>query len=112
MTKFAYVDENNKLLGWFDDTVHDSIPEPKIEVSEKQHATATENNHNYVDSDGSTRLVEEPLTSEQKIVQARVYLSSTDWYVIRQSDSGKEMPNDIKTKRAEARETISSLLES
>ena len=109
--KYAHIDENNIIKGWFDDEVHDSIPEPKIEVTEEQWQTATENNHNYVDSDGSTRLVEEPLTSEQRIIQARAYLSETDWYVIRQSDSGEEMPSDIRTKRAEARETISNLEE-
>ena len=56
-------------------------------------------------------MVEEALTSEQKIIEAKVYLSSTDWYVFREADYGKEMPNDIKTKRAEARVTISNLEE-
>tara|TARA_Y100000114_G_scaffold142787_1_gene149690 strand:+ start:1739 stop:2074 length:336 start_codon:yes stop_codon:yes gene_type:complete len=109
MAKFAHVDENNKLLGWYDDEVHNSIPEPKIKVSEEQHVKAIEKQHNYVESDGSTKLVEQALTSEQKIIEAKVYLSETDWYVIREADSGKEMPSDIKTKRAEARETISNL---
>ena len=111
MAKFAHVDENNKLLGWYDSGVHSSIPEPKIEVSEEQHLEAIENQHNYVESDGSTKLVEEALTSEQKIIEAKIYLSETDWYVIREADSGKEMPSDIKTKRAEARVTISNLEE-
>ena len=111
MAKFAHIDENNKLLGWYDDEVHNSIPEPKVEVSEKQHIEAIEKQHNYVESDGSTKLVEEPSTSQQKIIQAKVYLSETDWYVIREADSGKEMPSEIKTKRAEARETISDLEE-
>ena len=111
MAKFAHIDENNKLLGWYDDEVHNSIPEPKIEVSEEQHLEAIENQHNYVESDGSTKLVEEALTSEQKIIEAKIYLSETDWYVIREADSGKEMPSDIKTKRAEARVTISNLEE-
>lgn len=111
MAKFAHIDENNKLLGWYDDEVHNSIPEPKIKVSEEQHAEAIEKQHNYVEPDGSTKLVEEALTSEQKIIEAKVYLSETDWYVIREADSGKEMPSDIKTKREEARQTISDLEE-
>ena len=111
MAKFAHVDENNKLFGWYDSGIHSSIPEPKIEVSEEQHLEAIENQHNYVESDGSTKLVEEALTSEQKIIEAKIYLSSTDWYVIREADSGKEMPSDIKTKRAEARVTINNLEE-
>ena len=34
---------------------------------------------------------------------AQRYLKSTDWYVIREMDSGEPMPADVKQKRAEAR---------
>jgi hypothetical protein len=34
------------------------------------------------------------------------YLSSTDWYVTRASETGKAIPEDVLTKRAEAREAI------
>ena len=34
---------------------------------------------------------------------ARQYLRDTDWYAIRKADSGKDIPTDIKTKRAQAR---------
>ena len=36
-------------------------------------------------------------------------LSSTDWYVSRFTETGKAIPEDIKLKRAEAREIISNL---
>ena len=36
-------------------------------------------------------------------------LSSTDWYVSRFAETGKAIPEDIKLKRAEAREIISNL---
>ena len=34
---------------------------------------------------------------------AKQYLKDTDWYAIRKADSGKDIPTDIKTKRAQAR---------
>ena len=36
-------------------------------------------------------------------IAARQYLRDTDWYAIRKADSGKDIPTDIKTKRAQAR---------
>tara|TARA_B100000242_G_scaffold294294_1_gene276081 strand:+ start:2244 stop:2582 length:339 start_codon:yes stop_codon:yes gene_type:complete len=109
--KYAHIDENNIIKGWFDDEVHDSIPEPNIEVTEQQWQKATENNHNYCGSDGVTKNIDVGITKEQQLRVAQAYLSETDWYVIREADSGKEMPSEIKTKRAEARETISDLEE-
>jgi len=37
---------------------------------------------------------------------AITYLSSTDWYVTRQAETGKAIPEDILNKRQEAREAI------
>ena len=34
------------------------------------------------------------------------YLSSTDWYVTRASETGKAIPKDVLTKRTEARDVI------
>lgn len=45
----------------------------------------------------------EQLTDYQRL------LSSTDWYVSRFIETGKAIPEDIKLKRAEAREIISNL---
>jgi len=48
-----------------------------------------------------------PLTEEQKqnIInnEARSYLASTDWYVIRLQESGEAIPAGVSTARAEAR---------
>ena len=46
----------------------------------------------------------------EKKDEARLYLQATDWYIIRYLDVGKPIPEDVKTKRQEARDTISSLL--
>ena len=42
----------------------------------------------------------------KNIAEAQIYLRRTDWYVVREADSGKAMPSDIKTKRAKARQDI------
>ena len=40
---------------------------------------------------------------EQTKAEAQTYLNSTDWYIIRFADSGIEVPQEVKDKRAEAR---------
>jgi len=52
--KYAYINENNQILGWYDDKIHKTIPTPNIEVTDEQWKTAIDNNHNKVNSDGST----------------------------------------------------------
>lgn len=39
------------------------------------------------------------------------YLTETDWYAIRYADSGVAIPDEIKTKRAEARTRIDEIRE-
>ncbi len=68
-------------------------------------------------SEGNTpepEFTEEELqiTSINKQIQeAKTYLASTTWYVERLNDpsSGKVIPEEVLTKRAEAREVISTL---
>ena len=43
--KYAYI-ENNKILGWYDDDIHDIIPTPNIEVSDEQWKEAININAN------------------------------------------------------------------
>ncbi len=38
---------------------------------------------------------------------SQAYLASTDWYITRHAESGVEVPADVTTARAEAREAIS-----
>lgn len=42
-------------------------------------------------------------TTHQKRISARIYLKNTDWYVTRKTETGKAIPSDIATKRAQAR---------
>lgn len=48
---------------------------------------------------------------QAKIMEAKQYLASTAWYVERLNDpsSGKAIPEEVVTKRAEARALINSL---
>lgn len=38
--------------------------------------------------------------------EALTYLASTDWYVVRFSETGVVIPDDVKAKRQEARDAI------
>ena len=38
--------------------------------------------------------------------EARAYLRETDWYVIRQADTGEPVPKKVRDKRREARNAI------
>ena len=69
------------------------------------------NNHNYIANDGSSKTVTLELTAEEKVAGAHAYLNSTDWYVVRKADTGKAIPEDVTTKRIEARQTINDLEE-
>ena len=40
---------------------------------------------------------------------ARKYLAETDWYVTRKAETGKDIPDDIATKRQEARAKVKSI---
>jgi hypothetical protein len=45
----------------------------------------------------------EPATKGQLAAEARAYLASTDWYVVRRSETGEPIPQDVMDKRAAAR---------
>ena len=68
-------------------------------------------------SEGNTpepEFTEEEIAKQEldkQISEAKQYLASTDWYIIRYTDSGKEVPSDIKIKREEARISIGGINE-
>jgi hypothetical protein len=55
-------------------------------------------------------VVEEDITQELADAKAKqeanAYLLATDWYVIRQMDTGVAMPDDVSVKRQQAREVL------
>jgi hypothetical protein len=49
--------------------------------------------------------VEEIASIEQQIIEAnsRKYLQDTDWYVVRNIETGKAIPDEVTTKRVQSR---------
>lgn len=46
---------------------------------------------------------------QERIAELEKYLADTDWYAVRYAETGVEIPEEVKTKRQEAREEISQL---
>jgi hypothetical protein len=87
-----YKDTENKLH-WLDDEAHEYLlPDGSVKITDKQ-----------------AEKLKEP-TSEQLQEAANsaalAYLSQTDWYVVRKTETGVEIPADILAKRQEARDSI------
>ncbi|WP_426108481.1 hypothetical protein [Pseudomonas sp. TWR1-1-4] len=49
------------------------------------------------------------IAQEVSAEEARRYLRDTDWYVLRQIETGQAVPDDIKLGRKAARDTISAV---
>jgi len=69
--KYAHIDNNGQILGWYAREVHDAIPEPNVQVSEEVWQNALDSSHNTI-IDGVTSQVDHR-TSEQKANDARTY---------------------------------------
>jgi hypothetical protein len=50
--------------------------------------------------------LQEVFLAEQAKAEARAYLNSTDWYIIRQTETGVAIPDDVLAKRAVCRELL------
>ena len=46
--KYAHVDGSGQILGWYDDEIHQSIPEPNVQVSEEVWQNAINSSHNTI----------------------------------------------------------------
>jgi len=52
--------------------------------------------------------VAQALRLQQITTQAETYLAATDWYLIRQTETGKPAPDAVKERRAAARKLLST----
>ena len=68
--KYAHIDSNNFLLGWYTTELHASIPTPNVEVSESVWNNAINNSHNHVTNSGITSYVD-PRTISEREADAR-----------------------------------------
>lgn len=67
--KYAHIDNNGQILGWYDDEIHESVPEPNVQVSEEVWQNALDSSHNTIIS-GVTSQVDYR-TDEQKASDIR-----------------------------------------
>ena len=58
----------------------------------------------------SEKLTETEIANN-RIMELENYLNSTDWYAVRYTETGVEIPGDVRQQRQSAREEISSLRE-
>ena len=80
--KYAHIDSSNKLLGWYRDDLHSTIPTPHVVVTDEQWQTSLDNNYNSINSDGSGSVVDFSTDAEKTsmVRGARdAKLTATDW---------------------------------
>ena len=110
--KKAHIDNNNKLLGWYDTEIHTTIPEPNITVSDEQWQTSINNNHNKVNNDGSTenfdfRSEDEKFSQEMEFLRFKrnKLLADTDYLAL----SDNTLSTEIATYRQQLRDITEGL---
>ena len=102
--------------GFYDTAIHgDNIPSDAVEITADEHQAMLEGQSNgkiiAADKNGRPILKDPPPpTAEelqaQKNAEARAYLASTDWYVVRKAETGTEIPVDVLEKRQAARDSV------
>jgi len=102
--------------GFYTPEIHgDNTPADAVEITREQHAALLEGQSQgkviASDSKGRPVLQDPPKPTpeqlqEQANAEARAYLASTDWYVVRQTETGKKTPVEVTKKRQEARDSI------
>ena len=120
--KYAHIDENNKILGWYSKDIHKKIPTPNIGVKNEVWQEAININANYYNDKTKSfeykdfRTKDEIAEQEKqaKITEATNYLLKTDWvetYLIKHELGIEELKSnsskwDIIKKRDEYKEFL------
>lgn len=90
-----YKDENNQVFAFESDGSQDAfIGKNLIAITEAEALAIT-----------NPPPTPEEL-QEKTNAEARTYLASTDWYVVRFAETGVAIPDDIMTARKAARESV------
>lgn len=67
--KYAFIDNtNNKLLGWYDDTIHSVIPTPNIQLTDIQYDEAIAGRYNKINANGTGEVFD--FRTPEQIFQA------------------------------------------
>jgi len=81
MTKYAYINSENILQGWYDSEIHTTIPTPNIKVTDEQWQSAINNNNNKINADGSSEWVDtrtaEKIAEEETAKQTKEDLKAS-----------------------------------
>lgn len=73
--KYAHINENGQILGWYDKEIHTSIPTPNVGVSDEVWQNAIDNGHNKINKDGTTEKADFR-TDEEKAKQEKAELKA------------------------------------
>lgn len=102
--------------GFYDAAIHGAnMPDDVVEITAEEHAALLEGQSNgkLIDFDEAGRpFLADPLSptadqlQAQTNAEARAYLLSTDWYVIRLQETGEPIPKDVLAGRAAARTRV------
>ena len=102
--------------GFYTAEIHgDNIPDDAVEITADEHAALLEGQSQgkiiYADKNGKPILKDPPPPTAEELqaqanAEARAYLASTDWYVVRKAETGTEIPADILEKRQAARDAV------
>ena len=75
--KYAHIDENNLLLGFYDDQINKTIPTPNVQLTVEQWRLLLNNQHNKVNADGTGETVDtrtaEEIANEYKFQRLAEY---------------------------------------
>lgn len=110
MIKVNYDLETTLVKGYYPNSInYASIPEPFIEITEKQHQEALGKQMCVIDGIIQEYIIPDNILLKQakkeKIAQCQSYLQDTDWYIIRMADpsNASAAPENILMNRANAR---------
>lgn len=103
--------------GFYDSSIHSELPKDAVEIGEKLHKELLEGQSqgkviNFDTKNGIPVLIDAPVPTEEQLlsqakIEAQAYLNSTDWYLARKIELGKDVPKEVLAKRQEARDLLS-----
>lgn len=106
--------------GFYDRAIHgDNIPSDAQEITADEHSALIEGQSQgkriLADDNGRPYLADPAPPSDAELLaqrqsEARQYLNSTDWYFARLAETGQAVPDEVLTKRAEARVVMNEVI--
>ena len=79
--KYAHIDNNGQILGWYDDEIHSDIPEPNVQVSEEVWQNALDSSHNTIIGGVTSQVdyrTDEQKSSDIRLLRDQLLQSEVD----------------------------------